>query len=92
MRSINILLKTIGTSRKRQSKVNKIPSKRLKQSKYVFLRLITKLHQPCERIENKRSRKPKGHSRMNNPQRLITLGTQDSRRRQAKQTTQHNMC
>jgi len=29
---------------------------------------------------------------MNNPDRLAALGTQDTRRRQAKQKTQHNMC
>ena len=51
---INILLKNMGTSRKRTSKVNKIPSKRLKQPKYVFLRFITQVHQPCLRVENKR--------------------------------------
>jgi len=29
---------------------------------------------------------------MNNPEQLATLGTQYTRRRQAKQKTQHNMC
>ena len=48
------IIKNMGTSRKRPSKINKIPSKRLKQPKYVFLRLITKVHQPCQRVENKR--------------------------------------
>ena len=48
------IIKNIGTSRKRPSKINKIPSKRIKQPKYVFLRLITKVHQPCQRVENKR--------------------------------------
>ena len=71
MRSINILYRNIGTSRKRPSKVNKIPSKRLKQPKNVFLRLL------------------KGQSRMDNPQKLATLGTQDTKRRRSQQTTQY---
>jgi hypothetical protein len=29
---------------------------------------------------------------MENPEKLATLGTQNTRRRQTKQTTQHNMC
>jgi len=29
---------------------------------------------------------------MDNPDKLATLGTQDTRRRQTKQKTQHNMC
>ena len=48
------IIKNMGTSRKRPSKINKIPSKRIKQPKYVFIRLITKVHQPCQRVENKR--------------------------------------
>jgi hypothetical protein len=48
------IIKNMGTSRKRPSKINKIPSKRIKQPTYVFLRLITKVHQPCQRVENKR--------------------------------------
>ena len=48
------IIKNMGTSRKRPSKINTIPSKRIKQPKYVFLRLITKVHQPCQRVENKR--------------------------------------
>ena len=82
----------MGTSRKRPSKINTIPRKRLKQPKYVFLRLITKVHQPCQRVEHKRQRKQKGQSRIDNPQKLATLGTQDTRRTRAQQTTQHNMC
>jgi hypothetical protein len=35
--------------------------------------------------------KPKGQSRMDNPEKLPTLGTQDSRRRQQNKT-QHTMC
>ena len=79
-------------SRQRPSKANKIPSKRLNQPKYVFLRLITKVHQPCQREENKRQRKPKGQSRMDNPQKLVTLGAQDLRPGRTKQKPQHNMC
>jgi hypothetical protein len=48
------IIKNMGTSRKRPSKINKIPSKRIKQPTYVFLRLITKVHQPCKIVENKR--------------------------------------
>ena len=33
----------------------------------------------------KRQRKPKGQSRMNNPEKLETLGTQDTGRRKTKQ-------
>jgi len=29
---------------------------------------------------------------MDNPEKQATLGTQNTRRRQAKQNTQHNMC
>ena len=29
---------------------------------------------------------------MNNPEKLATLGTKDTRHRQTKQKTQHNMC
>jgi hypothetical protein len=43
-------------------------------------------------ISNKRSRKPKGQSRMDNPETPATVGTQDTGRRQTKHknTTQHN--
>ena len=41
---------------------------------------------------NKRQRKLNGKSRMDNPEKLTILGTQDTRRRQAKQKTQHDMC
>ena len=36
--------------------------------------------------------KPKGQKRMDNPEKLTTLCTQDTRQRQTKQKTQHNMC
>ena len=38
---------------------------------------------------NKRSRKPKGQIRMEYPETLATISTQDTGRRQAKQKTQH---
>ena len=76
----------MGTSRKRPSKINKISNKRIKQPKYVFRRLITKVHQPCQRVENKRLRKQKGQSRIDNPQKLATLGTQDEH----EHSKQHN--
>ena len=34
---------------------------------------------------NKRERKPKGQSRMDNPEKLATLGTQDTGQRQTQQ-------
>ena len=37
---------------------------------------------------NKLQRKPKGKSRMDNPETLATLGTQNTGRRQTKQKTQ----
>ena len=37
-----------------------------------------------ERFVNKRWRKPKGQSRMDNPEKLATLGTQDTRQRLEK--------
>jgi hypothetical protein len=36
--------------------------------------------------------KPKWQSIIDNPEKLATLGTEDARRRQSKQKTQHNMC
>lgn len=38
---------------------------------------------------NKRERKPKEQSGMENPDTLATLGTQETGRRQAKQNTRH---
>jgi hypothetical protein len=38
---------------------------------------------------NKRSRKPKGQIRMEYPETLATISTQDTGRRQANQKTQH---
>ena len=35
---------------------------------------------------NKRQRQPKGQSRIDNPEKVTTLGTQDTVRRQPKQT------
>ena len=40
---------------------------------------------------NKRHRKPKGQSRMDNPEKLAILGTQYTKRRQTKQK-KHFMC
>ena len=40
-------------------------------------------------MENKRWRKPTRRSRMDNPERLATLDTQDTGRRRAQQKTQH---
>ena len=37
----------------------------------------------------KRSKKPKGKSRMGNAESMVTFGTQDTGRRQTKQITQH---
>jgi len=39
---------------------------------------------------NKRSRKPKGQSRMDNPETLATLETQDTGRRQPTQNNSNN--
>ena len=40
---------------------------------------------------NKRQRIPKGQSKMDIPEKLAILGTHDTRGREAKQNTQHNM-
>ena len=37
---------------------------------------------------NKRQRKPKGQSRMDNPEKLVTFGTQNTGRRQKKKKKQ----
>jgi hypothetical protein len=42
--------------------------------------------------QNKRLRIPKRQSRMDNPEKLATLGTQNTRRRQSKQKPQCIMC
>ena len=40
-------------------------------------------------VINKRQRKPKGKSRMYNPEKLSTLGTQETMTKRTKQKTQH---
>ena len=40
---------------------------------------------------NKRKRKPKGQLRMENPEKLAALGTQDTKRRKTKQKTSHTI-
>jgi hypothetical protein len=45
-----------------------------------------------ETLVNERMRKLKGKSRMDIPEKLATLGTQDTRGRQTKPKTQHSMC
>ena len=80
------IIKHMSTSRNRPLKINKIPSKIIKQPKYVFRRLITKVHQPCQRVEHRRYIKQKGQSRMDNPQKLATLGTRDEH----EHSKQHN--
>jgi hypothetical protein len=41
---------------------------------------------------NKRHRKPKGQSRMDNPEKLAILGTQNTGRRQTKQRKHNTSC
>jgi hypothetical protein len=41
---------------------------------------------------NKSQRKPKGQSRMDNPEKLAPLGKKDTKRRQTKQNTSHTIC
>ena len=43
-------------------------------------------------LGNWKSEKIEGQSRMDNPEKQATLGTQNTRHRQAKQNTQQNMC
>jgi len=41
---------------------------------------------------NKRQRKPKGQSRMDNQEKLAALGKKDTKGRQTKQNTSHTIC
>ena len=45
-----------------------------------------------QKIVNKRWRIPKGELKVDNPEKLATLDTQNTRRRQEKRKAQHNMC
>ena len=50
---------------------------------------VTILDISMVKVITKRQRKSDGQSRMDNPRKLSTLGTQDTRWRQTKQKTQH---
>jgi hypothetical protein len=59
----------------------------------IYLILYFKLNKSLELVKyplNKRWRKPKGQSRIDNSETLTILGTQYTRRRQANTKTQHN--
>ena len=79
----------MGTSRKRPSKVNKISSKRLKQPKYVFVRLIN--HDKEQKINVGENRRDNQEWTIHRNWHHWAHTTQDTRRGRAKETTQHNI-
>ena len=53
--------------------------------------LCTQVHYNSNvQIINKREEKPRGQSSMVNPERLVTLGTQDIERKQQQETKEKN--